>query len=94
MIRDRQSYFNVDMHNVNTVPIQFIDAIERDLGAILAQTPAEDKLELYLKYHVKTSDRTTVNGDSTGGFDVKGFIEDVKAEFVSLNKRLDKAKIK
>mgnify|MGYP003128666727 CR=1 FL=1 len=44
----------------NSVPSALIDGIELDLPKILAQTPAEDKLELYVKYFSKSLDMSQV----------------------------------
>ena len=65
MIRDKANYFNIDMRHVNSVPTPLIDGIELDLPRILAQTPAEDKLELYIKYFSKSLDMKAVNEQST-----------------------------
>ena len=64
MIRDKANYFNIDMRHVNSVPTPLIDGIEVDLPRILAQTPAEDKLELYIKYFSKSLDMKEVNAQS------------------------------
>ena len=64
-IRDRANYFNIDMRNVATVPEALIDGIETDLPRILAQTPAEDKLELYVKYFSKAIDMKKVGAQQS-----------------------------
>ena len=60
MIIDKKSFFNVNVKDVNANEIvqtsTYIRALENDLATILAQVPADDKMELLLKFHNKTSD--------------------------------------
>ena len=56
MIIDKKSFFNVNVKDVQAVPEVLIRALENDLATILAQAPADDKMELLLKFHNKTSD--------------------------------------
>jgi hypothetical protein len=95
MIRDKQAYFNIDMRNVSTVPKQFIDAIEQDLGSIMAQTPAEDKLELYLKYHLTATDRNATKGvpqppSNGGNLNIEALFDDFHSTLNNIDQRLSK----
>ena len=85
MIRDRASYFNIDMRNVNTVPKQLIDGIEAELPRILAQTPAEDKLELYTKYYSKSIDNNAITPPSS---DLVNTLNDINNRLQALEHKL------
>ena len=69
MIIDKKSFFNVNVKDVQAVPEVLIRALENDLATILAQAPADDKMELLLKFHNKVSD----NGEAA-----KKAIEDAR----------------
>ena len=88
MIRDRANYFNIDMRNVTTVPEALIDGIENDLPKILAQTPAEDKLELYVKYFSKAIDMKTLNTkqDSSDLGEIKQLLNDIGQRLTALER--------
>tara|TARA_R110002096_G_scaffold433968_2_gene654323 strand:- start:120 stop:401 length:282 start_codon:yes stop_codon:yes gene_type:complete len=88
MIRDKASYFSIDMRDTNSVPTQFLDAIENDLGSILAQTPTEDKLALYLKYNTKGIDRNNLTATPKPNVNIEALFDDFHATLVTIDKRL------
>tara|TARA_R100000458_G_C8193857_1_gene186656 strand:- start:453 stop:725 length:273 start_codon:yes stop_codon:yes gene_type:complete len=89
MIKDRANYFNIDMRNVTTVPEALIDGIENDLPKILAQTPAEDKLELYVKYFSKAIDMKKLDNTQSSNDlgEIKQVLNDIGQRLTTLENK-------
>ena len=94
MLRDRPSYFNLDVRSVQTVPQKLIDGIETKLPTLLAQTPAEDLISLYLKYHTKAIDMQATQAQEHAAYAAKQqestmtnqFNQDLLSEFKRFSK--------